>query len=263
MDSSAAGGSQRLALFTPLPPSQTGTADYAADLIAELEKVVELEVFERVPRNFKPETFDAVVYQIANNPFHAQIYELALRHPGVAVLHEVNLHYLIREMTSGGEQAYLREVAYEVLGHELESPSKHGLIEPGPQPPSFPMIRRLLDRSKACIVHSHFAAEQIRQRGFEGRIGRIPHGVHLRNLDGAPYRKRLGIHPEEPLVGMFGYQRPVKQACDCLLAFRTVLDSLPSAKLLIAGLPHPEVPLDERVKALGLQDSVRILGFQT
>src|SRR4051812_47729618 len=120
MDSSAGGRSRRLALFTPLPPSQTGTADYAADLISELEKLVRLEVFERVPRNFKPETFDAVLYQIANNPFHAQIYDLALRHPGVVVLHEVNLHHLIREMTKGAERAYAREVAYEVLGQELE-----------------------------------------------------------------------------------------------------------------------------------------------
>ncbi len=263
MDSSGGGRSGRVALFTPLPPSQTGTADYAADLIAELEKLVQLQVFEQVPRNFKPEKFDAVVYQIANNPFHAQMYDLALQHPGVVVLHEVNLHDLIREMTKGRKLAYSREVVYEIFGQELESLPKDELREPGPQPRSFTMIRRLLDRSKACIVHSRFAEEQVRLRGFQGRIACIPHGARVRNLDGAAYRARIGVGLEEPLIGLFGYQRPDKQAYDCLLVFRTILDRLPAAKLVVAGLPHPEAPLDERVQALGLQDSVRLLGFQT
>jgi len=263
MGSSGGGKAGSVALFTPLPPSQTGTADYAADLIPELEKLVELQVFEQVPRNFKPEKFDAVLYQLGNNPFHSQIYDLALQHPGVVVLHEVNFHDLIRDMTKGGEQAYFREVVYEIFGRELESLPKNGLIEPGPQPRSFTMTRRLLDRNKACIVHSRFAAEEVRLRGFPGRIAHIPHGARIRNLDGAMYRARLGVRPEEPLIGMFGYQRPDKQACDCLLVFRTVLDNLPEAKLMVAGLPHPEVPLDERVKTLGLQDSVRMLGFQS
>jgi glycosyltransferase involved in cell wall biosynthesis/SAM-dependent methyltransferase len=263
MDSSAGGRSGRVALFTPLPPSQTGTADYAADLIVELEKLVELQVFERVPRNFKPERFDALLYQIGNNPFHAQIYDLALQHPGVVVLHEVNVHDLVREMTKGRDEAYFREVVYEIFGQELESLPQDGLIEPGPQPRSFTMVRRLLNRSKGCVVHSQFAEEQVRQRGFQGPIARIPHGAHIRNLDGAAYRARLGIGPDDPVVGLFGYQRPDKQAHDCLLVFRTILDSLPSAKLLIAGLPHPEVRLDERVEALRLEDSVYQLGFQT
>jgi glycosyltransferase involved in cell wall biosynthesis/SAM-dependent methyltransferase len=252
-----------VALFTPLPPARTGTADYAADLIPELEKLVELQVFEQVPRSFKPEKFDAVVYQIGNNPFHSQIYDLALQHPGVVVLHEVNVHDLIRDRRKGGEAGYFREVVYEIFGQELELLPKEVLIEPGPQPLGFTMIRRLLDRSKACIVHSAFAAELVRLRGFQGRIAHIPHGASVRNLDGAPYRARLGVRPEESLIGLFGYQRPDKQSYDCLQAFRTLLNGLPAAKLLIAGLPHPEVPLEERVNALGLQDSVRLLGHQT
>lgn len=263
MDLSGGGRFGRVALFTPLPPSQTGTADYAADLIPELEKLVQLQVYEHVPRNFKPEKFDEVLYQIGNNPFHSQIYNLALRHPGVVVLHEVNVHDLIRDMSKGGESAYFREVVYEIFGQELESLPKDGLIEPGPQPRSLTMIRRLLDRSKACIVHSRFASEQVRLRDFRGRIVHIPHGARVRDLDGAAYRARLDMRPEAPLIGIFGYQRPDKQACDCLLVFRAILDNLPGAKLVIAGLAHPEVPLDERVKALGLQDSVHLLGFQT
>ena len=40
-----AGSLLRVALFTPLPPARTGTADYAASLIEELNKLVKLDVF--------------------------------------------------------------------------------------------------------------------------------------------------------------------------------------------------------------------------
>src|SRR6266851_2494806 len=96
MDSLGVGKFGRVALFTPLPPAQTGTADYAQALIPELEKLVELQVFKRVPLRFKPDAFGALIYQIGNNPHHAEVYDLALKHPGVVVMHETNLHDLIR-----------------------------------------------------------------------------------------------------------------------------------------------------------------------
>lgn len=253
----------RVALFTPLPPAETGTADYAEALISELDKLVELQVFERVPLRFKPDAFDALVYQIGNNPYHAESYELALKHPGVVVLHEANLHDLIRGLTNGDGNEYFREVIYEIFGRDVEDPLDSRIIEPGPQPRAFTMMRRLLSRSKGCIVHSRFAANEARRAGFRGRICQIPHGSEIQQLNGAEYRGRLGISPGQPVIGMFGYQRPDKLACDCLLAFRRLLLRLPEARLLIAGKPHPEVPLEQRIASLGLQDKVNVMGFQT
>ncbi len=212
---------------------------------------------------FRPETFDALIYQIGNNPHHAEIYDLALKHPGVVVMHEANLHDLIRGLTNGDEAAYSREVIFEIFGREAEELPNPGAIEAGPQPRAFTMMRRLLSRSRGCIVHSLFAADEVRRRGFSGRIGQIHHGSQIQELDGAAYRDRLGIGPEQPVVGMFGYQRPDKLACDCLLAFARLLRRLPDARLLIVGKPHPEVPLEDRIAALGLQGKVHVLGFQT
>lgn len=262
-DLSDAGKSRRVAIFTPLPPAETGTADYAAALISELEKLVELQVFERVPLLFKPDAFDALIYQIGNNPHHAEIYELALKYPGVVVLHEANLHDLIRGLTSNDQTAYFHEVIYEIFGRELDELPGTRLIEPGPQPRAFTMLRRLLNRSKACIVHSRFVADEVRRAGFRGRLGQIPHGSQIQLLDGAEYRSRLEIGPDQPVVGMFGYQRPDKLVCDCLLVFSKVLERVPDARLIIAGMPHPEVPIEDRIASLGLQGSVRVMGFQT
>ncbi len=94
----------RVALFTPLPPCKTGTADYGVSLAEEMEKLVSLSVYEKEPFGFAPESFDSVVYQIGNNPYHTPIYKTALRHPGVVVLHEATVHNLVRSMTLNGSK---------------------------------------------------------------------------------------------------------------------------------------------------------------
>ena len=255
----------RVALFTPLPPSKTGTADYGAALAHELRKLAALTVYDNVPASFDPQRFDHVVYQIGNNPYHADIYELALRHPGVVVIHEASVHYLVRSRTlsRGNQEGYLREVMYEIFGNDHgHSAARHLPIE-APQPHEFLMLRRLLDRSRACIVHSHYAERLVRLKGFRGPIGVVPHGVSLRTIVPEPYREELGLQAGTPLIGVFGYQRPDKQIWESLLMFKQLLDSVPDARLLILGERHPLVPIEDGIRDLGLQDRVLVKGYQT
>ncbi len=249
----------RVAMFTPLPPAATGTADYAAALVSELDKLVKLEVLTRTPHSFDPKAFDAVIYHIGNNPFHAGIYETALCHPGIVVLHEPNLHDLIRGMYAGSPDAYLREVAYEIFGQEWESVRNAGAKFAGLQPRNFSMLRRLLDASRACIVHSAYAAGVIRMKGFRGRIEQIPHGVGTEVVEGTRWRARLGLREGQPLIGLFGYLRPDKRAAECLRAFRMLAADMPDVRLLIAGTSHPEVPAASLVEDLGIKDRVFLM----
>jgi glycosyltransferase involved in cell wall biosynthesis/SAM-dependent methyltransferase len=254
----------RVALFTPLPPSKTGTADYGASLAAEMRKLVSLTVYEKPPLGFDPGQFDHVVYQIGNNSYHAGIYELALRRPGVVVLHEASVHYLVRSLTlsRGKHKDYLREVMYEIFGDDAgRSAGSHLPIET-PQPHEFLMLRRLLDRSQACIVHSHYAERLVRLKGFRGPIAVVPHGVSLRTIDAAKYRGALGLQADTPLIGVFGYQRPDKQIWECLAMFKDLVDSLPGVRLLILGERHPQVPIEDGIRDLGLEDRVLVKGHQ-
>ena len=255
----------RVALFTPLPPARTGTADYGASLAAALKNRVSLNVFENPPFAFNPAEFDHVVYQIGNNSYHAGIYELALRHPGIVVLHEASVHYLVRSMTfsRGDEKGYLREVMYELFGEDIGSFAGRRLPIESPQPHEFLMLRRLLDRSTACIVHSHYAERLVRLKGFGGPIGVMPHGAELREVDAARYRAELGLSAGTPLIGVFGYQRPDKRVWECLLLFKHLIESLPEARLLVLGEGHPQVPIEEGIRDLGLGGRVFVKGHQT
>lgn len=255
--------SLRVALFTPLPPARTGIAEYAQSLVPELAKVVRLQVFESVPRRVDWSAFDVAVYQIANNPYHSAIYRLALEHPGISVLHEPNLHDLIRSLTldSDGEQAYLDEVLYEICGPDRTRPYYGTTIEM-PQPRSFTMARHLLDRSAGCVVHSHYSEREVRLKRYRGPVAVIPHGSEPRYLDVRRYRQTLGVPDAAPLVGLFGYQRPDKRCMECLRVFQRLLQCHPDAHLLVAGEPHPEVPVETWVQAENLGGKIHQLGYR-
>ena len=93
-----------------MPPARSGIADYSEALVAELNKLVTVEVFDRAAKPFRAADFDAILYHLGNNPHHDFVYETALRHPGVAVMHESNLHHLIAHLTivRGDWDAYRR-----------------------------------------------------------------------------------------------------------------------------------------------------------
>src|SRR5215471_2343610 len=94
-----------------MPPSKSGIADYSAALAAEMSKRARVTVFDNAETHFDPRDYDIAVYHIGNNPQHDFVYETALRHPGVVVLHEANLHHLIADLTikRGNWEAYLAE----------------------------------------------------------------------------------------------------------------------------------------------------------
>src|SRR5260370_38473527 len=75
------------------------------------------------------------------------------------------------------------------------------------------------------------------------------------------YRYKLGLNGSTPLVGTFGFLKPYKRVAESLRAFRRLLRVEPNAKMILAGEPHPDFPLESIIQSLGLSASVRVLGF--
>src|SRR5260370_3682041 len=102
----------RVAMLSPLPPSQTGVAHYAAMLLPALGRRVEVRAFDSLD-GYRRADFDVAIYQLGNNPHHEFVYAEAMEHPGVAVLHDLVLHHLIVEMTlaRGDADAYAAALA--------------------------------------------------------------------------------------------------------------------------------------------------------
>lgn len=253
----------RVAFFSPLPPSKSGIADYSSTLIEPLGRVVELECFSGEKQRFDPGAFDIALYQIGNNPHHAFAYETALRHPGVVVMHEYNLHHLIAEITirRGDWDGYLRECEYNGGADALAFARKVRALETGPDYEGLAMTRRILESAKGVIVHSRFMLEEIRGAGFRGPVACIPHGAWIPQADRFGYRQRLGLDETVPLIGIFGHLKPYKRIAETLRAFRRVVRLAPEAKMILVGEPHPEFAVEPLIHSLGLSANVRILGF--
>jgi glycosyltransferase involved in cell wall biosynthesis/SAM-dependent methyltransferase len=254
----------KVAFFSPLPPAPSGIADYAAALLEELRKLAHVEVFAVKPARFDPGDFDIALYQIGNNVHHDFCYEAALEHPGVVVVHEANLHHLIADMTikRGDWDSYLRAVEQEGGAAALEYAQRVRALEVGPDYEGVPMLRRLLARSKAAVVHSGWVESELRSSGFAGPVAQIPHGAWIPDASGSDFRGRLGVDETTPLIGIFGFLKPYKRIAESLRAFRRLLRVEPRAKLILAGEPHPELPLASLIQSLGLAPHVRVLGFR-
>jgi len=123
------------------------------------------------------------------------------------------------------------------------------------------MLRRLLEASRAVVVHSRFVAEQVRNAGFRGPIATIPHGAWIPQVDRSSYRHRLGLDLTAPLVGIFGHLKPYKRIAESLRALKRLVRLEPRVRMILAGEPHPDLPLASLIQRMDLETHTRVLGF--
>ena len=254
-----------------MPPSKSGIADYSEALAAEMAKRVCLSVLDK-PLLHKPgsdrakhdpSAYDIALYHIGNNPWHGFAYETALRHPGVVVMHEANLHHLIADLTinRGDWDAYLAEAELNGGAAALEYALRVRALAVGPDYEGVPMTRRLLEASRGLVVHSGFVEREMRAQGFIGPIATIPHGAWIPRTDRNSARQSLGLDEDTPLIGVFGYLKPYKRIAESLRALRRLVRIDPRVRMILVGEPHPEFLVDQLIRTLGLSEHVRVLGF--
>ena len=246
-----------------MPPCRSGIADYSHALAAELEKLVHLEIFDCAKKNFDPARFDVALYQVGNNSDHDFVYEAALRHPGVVVMHESNLHHLIAHLTivRGDWDAYVAEAEYNGGARALKRAQLARTLAIGPDYEGVSMTRRILESAKGVVVHSQFMLNEIRSAGYDGPVSRIPHGAWIVEADGTGIRQRLGIEETTPLIGVFGHLKPYKRIAESLRAFRRLVRKDDRVKMILVGEPHPDFPVQNLIETLGLQAHARVIGF--
>ena len=253
----------RVAFVSPLPPSRSGIADYSAALVEAMRPLGEIETFSDAGRAFDLQRYDIAVYQVGNNGYHGFVYEAALRHPGVVVMHESNLHHLIADLTirRGDWDAYVAECEYEGGAAARDFAERVRKLEEGPDYEGVRMTRRLLESARGVIVHSRFMEAEIRAAGYAGPVAVIPHGAWIPEADRNAYRHTLGLDETTPLVGIFGFLKPYKRIAESLRAFRRLAPLAPEAKLILVGESHPDFPLEASIRFMGLSAQARILGF--
>ncbi|HSM14017.1 MAG TPA: hypothetical protein VLA66_08095, partial [Thermoanaerobaculia bacterium] len=257
----------RVAYASPLPPLTSAIADYSAELAPALADAgVELDLFHEGPRAPDGELaarfrcrpvgelaavargYDLVLYHLGNSlPHHAGILDCLLAAPGVVVLHEVMLHHLVSERTlaAGDPEAYVEEMRY-CAGETGRRVARRLLDTHYPVDVwSFPLIERVVDRSRGVVVHSEFARRRVLASRPGARVERAPFPVALDAVAPAGERERaaarsaFGLAPEAFVIGSFGFVTPHKRLEPALAAFAALHRERPDARFLVAGEVSP------------------------
>jgi glycosyltransferase involved in cell wall biosynthesis len=220
----------KVGYFSPLPPAPTGVADYSATLLSLLGSCGTVEV--------NPEKCDVSLYHVGNNALHRDIYQRALTHPGVVVLHDAVLQHLLLGMLKAKE--YVDEFVYNYgeSSRELGRQRWDERARSGADVRYFahPMLKRIATASRSIIVHNPAAARLVGEHAPQARIFEIPHLFLRPALPSAEetmrFRASLGLTPKTLLIGTFGHQRETKRLAVVLRAFQRLNVD---ARLLVSG----------------------------
>ena len=187
----------------PPPGSHSGIADYAETLRHALQRFGKVETASA--------RADIHLYHLGNNKLHEEIYRRALATPGVVVLHDAVLHHFLLGSLSHDE--YIAEWVYNYgewrrdMGEELWEMRAKAQVDP--RYFDFPMLRRIVEKSLAVVVHNPGAAAMA--RCIADKVEVIPHFCEVSEppsaADTAEFRQRIGVGQGTRLFGIFGYLR--------------------------------------------------------
>ncbi len=280
----------RIAWFSPLPPNRSGIAAYSAAVLPCLA-THDIEAF--VDDSAGPDAvhatatipgvpihgahdflwrqarrpFDVIVYQLGNDVCHQYMWPYLVRHAGLVVLHDGQLHQarasaLIREHRAADYSAEFA-YCYPEAHREIAALVVAGLG--GALYYLWPMVHVPVQAARVVAVHNRFLAGEL--------AGQFP-GADIRHLHmGVPdplaaavapagdVRRRHGIPDGAVVFGSFGRVTPEKGLAHVLMALAQVAPSVPNVCLLAVGEQPPYHDLLEQARALGVADRVVMTGY--
>ena len=279
----------RLAWFSPLPPTDSGIADYTYELVPYVAARAAVDVF--CPRHLfrrppqappssralppsryaaRPEHYDAALFHLGNNPHHEFVYRAAQRLPGIAVFHDAVLHHLVAHMTvesgrdSMGYEPTLR-VEYGDLGGKLATLRRDRLATDF-EKFLFPMTAHVARRATGIVVHSQETAAWMRLAAPGVPLTVIPHHAgappaELAKVGRAEARRRLGLPRDAFVVIHLGFITKPKQPGAIIEGFVRLHREFPDSILVMVGADQTGGAMWRLAAKRGIARAVKLTGY--
>lgn len=270
----------RLAIWSPLPPCSSGIADYVAEALPELTRYADVTVVVEDPTAVDPalasrfhlasadapENADLDLYHLGNSPPHAYIYRRARTYPGVAFVHDWNLHQVVlfETVERGDTQAYLRAMR-RAHGERGAFAGRQIARALGGQmlPALLPLGEHVLDGSLAAVALTARTRAAAARRLVGRPAFQLAHHVCL-PVDPLPSRaearRQLGLPQDAPLIVAPGLATAQKQLDVAVRAAARLRSRWSSLRLVVAGGIEPDLPLRRWVDQAQLGDGLIATG---
>jgi glycosyltransferase involved in cell wall biosynthesis len=269
----------KLAVWSPLPPTPSGVADYVAEQLPALAEHFALQAVVTDPGSVDrgrlrevevvtPEAAaaDLHLYHLGNSPAHAYVYRAARARPGVALLHEWSLHHLVAHATHANETPteYLREMrrAHGETGTFVGRQVARGL---GGDlfAAMLPLNEGILGTSLAVVTLTQETCARVRRRLPGHPVLFLP--SHFASpLDPVPSRaearRALGMRDDMVLVTAPGLGTVAKRLDLAVGAVARLRESDPRVRLVVAGDLDPAAGLQAVAEAAGLAEGLVVTG---
>jgi len=283
----------KVAFFSPLPNKKSGISDYSLELLPFLSKYMEIDIYvdnyevedDYLKYNFniysytefenKREEYEEIIYQFGNSEFHEYMYDIALKHSGIIVLHDFFLSGLIAYTADkqNNHQLFFDNLKYShgLTGSDYEEKvlSKdigiHNIIE------DLPMSKKIMDSAKGVIVHSDYSKKLFKKYyyGYDYDVVKINQLIKQPSCKliskKNEHKKLLGYKESDILITAFGHISETKQYDFILNAFsKGRLFQNKQVHLVFAGAFSNDIyktKINKIIKKHNLQDKVKITGF--
>lgn len=288
----------KLALLTPLHPQKTGISDYIEEMLPYIrgkfgpEYQIDIYVDDCVPVEKDTishhrimdiddyeeycSSYDLTIYQMGNSRFHLKIYQMALKHPGIVILHDYAIHHMVAELyldVLKDRTAYFDEVGFnhgemaKTLAYQRMAKGELGLWETDAF--DYPMTRRLIQSSSGVVVFSQMVKDRLKAYGTSVPIHRVylhcggpVKECSIKERNSARRLLDLHIADDEILIGTFGFIGESKRPYSILNAVRRLRAAGEKVRLVYVGeLQERCRDLSEKIKKMGLTPYVTVTGF--
>ncbi|WMW81066.1 glycosyltransferase [Undibacterium cyanobacteriorum] len=283
----------RMAYVSPIPPAQSGIADYSAELLPELAAHYDIHIITEQSEQSKQsgasdpwlaanfplrspawfvehaDQFDRVLYHFGNSMFHEFMLDLMRLHPGVVVLHDFYHSGLLAHLDFTAKRPGIWDQAL-FYSHGFAATLKKATVSDLSQAIwEFPSNHEVLERALGIVVHSEFSKALGRAWYGPAVTKEWKHVPFLRvmpqQIDRTKARAELGVSEDDFLVCSFGILGPTKLNQDLLDAWlASPLSQDTRCKLIFVG-KHDDGAYGEKmletIERAGLQDRVTITGF--
>lgn len=178
-----------IALLSPLPPQQSGIADYVFHLLKGFtnNENIHVTLFSNshinsllnckvIPIDSLVESqlndYDLIIYQLGNNiHYHQYILALLKQYGGIVHLHDLVLHHMIAGMNYDADNEQITENYFDIIERHygkankiyIENKLTEGTaIWESKEVVDFPLFEEFVQYADSCIVHSNYTLNRVK-----------------------------------------------------------------------------------------------------